>query len=79
MAIALVDCNSFYCSCESVFEPRLWKTPLVVLSNNDGSVVSLNKPAKALGIRKCQPFFQLLPLSASASPNQRNQCRLDKR
>ncbi|OWY64089.1 hypothetical protein B7486_49260 [cyanobacterium TDX16] len=66
MAIALVDCNSFYCSCESVFQPRLWMTPLVVLSNNDGSVVSLNECAKALGIRKCQPFFQCRDLMHSA-------------
>ncbi|MDZ4878992.1 MAG: Protein UmuC [Chroococcidiopsis cubana SAG 39.79] len=67
MAIVLVDCNSFYCSCESVFQPRLWTTPLVVLSNNDGSVVSLNESAKALGIRKCQPFFGCRDLMSSAN------------
>ena len=65
--VALADCNSFYCSCQSVFEPRLWTTPLVVLSNNDGSVVALNNPAKALNIKKTQPFFQYRSLMQSAN------------
>lgn len=65
--IALVDCNAFYCSCQSVFEPRLWTTPLVVLSNNDGSVVALNRAAKSLGIQKTQPFFQCRQLTQSAN------------
>ncbi|MBV8884127.1 MAG: Y-family DNA polymerase [Chroococcidiopsidaceae cyanobacterium CP_BM_RX_35] len=57
---ALIDCNSFYASCEAVFEPRLWELPLVVLSNNDGCVVSLNGPAKALEcVDKGKPFFQI--------------------
>jgi len=47
---ALVDCNSFYCSCERVFQPRLEGAPVVVLSNNDGCVVSRTAEAKALGI-----------------------------
>lgn len=47
---ALVDCNSFYCSCERVFQPRLEGQPVVVLSNNDGCVVSRTNEAKALGI-----------------------------
>jgi DNA polymerase V len=34
-AIALIDCNSFYASCERVFRPDLLRTPIVVLSNND--------------------------------------------
>lgn len=38
--IALVDCNNFYVSCERVFRPDLKTTPVVVLSNNDGCVVS---------------------------------------
>ena len=46
--IALVDCNSFYASCEQVFRPDLWGRPVVVLSNNDGCVVAANKEAKAL-------------------------------
>jgi DNA polymerase V len=56
---ALVDCQSFYCSCESVFEPRLWKIPLVVLSNNDGNVVALNEPAKLLGVPRGEAFFKV--------------------
>jgi DNA polymerase V len=47
---ALVDCNSFYCSCERVFNPRLDGQPVVVLSNNDGCVVSRTTEAKARGI-----------------------------
>lgn len=47
---ALVDCNSFYVSCERVFDPKLEKKPVVVLSSNDGCVVSRSKEAKKLGI-----------------------------
>jgi DNA polymerase V len=39
-AIALVDANNFYCSCERVFNPKLWGEPAIVLSNNDGCIVS---------------------------------------
>lgn len=65
--IALIDCNAFYASCEAVFEPRLWTTPLVMLSNNDGTVVAINEPAKALGIRKFEPFFKCRHLMQSGS------------
>lgn len=65
--LALVDCNAFYCSSQAVFEPRFWTSPLVVLSNNDGSVVALNKAAKNLGIQKTQPFFQCRALMQSAN------------
>ena len=40
--IALVDCNSFYATCEQVFRPDLWGKPVVVLSNNDGCVIASN-------------------------------------
>lgn len=56
--IALVDCNSFYCSCERVFNPRLWGKPVVVLSNNDGCIVARSKEAKALGIPMGAPAFK---------------------
>ena len=46
--IAMVDCNSFYASCEQVFRPDLWGKPVVVLSNNDGCVIAANKEAKQL-------------------------------
>lgn len=56
--IAIVDCNSFYCSCERVFRPDLAKKPVVVLSNNDGCIVSISKEAKAAGITMAEPFFK---------------------
>jgi DNA polymerase V len=57
-AIALVDANNFYCSCERVFNPSLWGRPVLVLSNNDGCIVSRSNEAKALGIRMGVPVFQ---------------------
>lgn len=59
---ALVDCNSFYASCERVFNPRLEGKPIVVLSNNDGCVVARANEAKALGIGMGVPEFQIRPL-----------------
>jgi DNA polymerase V len=53
---ALVDCNSFYCSCERVFEPKLEGRPVVVLSNNDGCIIALTNEAKALGLKMGDPF-----------------------
>jgi DNA polymerase V len=47
---ALVDCNNFYCSCERVFNPSLEGKPVVVLSNNDGCIISRSAEAKAMGI-----------------------------
>ena len=57
-ALALVDCNNFYVSCERVFRPDLTSVPMVVLSNNDGCVVSRSNEAKTLGIKMGQPLFQ---------------------
>ncbi len=54
----LVDCNSFYCSCERVFRPDLVGRPVVVLSNNDGCIVARSSEAKALGIRMAGPFYK---------------------
>jgi len=59
---ALVDCNNFYVSCERAFQPALRNQPVVVLSNNDGCVVSRSTEAKALGIRMGAPLFQIRPL-----------------
>lgn len=56
---ALVDCNSFYASCEKVFRPDLRDKPVVVLSNNDGCIVARSPEAKALGIDMAQPAFQI--------------------
>ncbi|UOG75405.1 Y-family DNA polymerase [Hymenobacter tibetensis] len=59
---ALVDCNNFYVSCERAFQPRLVGLPVVVLSNNDGCIVSRSAEAKALGLKMGAPFFQARPL-----------------
>jgi DNA polymerase V len=56
---ALVDCNTFYASCEAIFNPAVRGKPIVVLSNNDGCIISRNKEAKALGIPGMLPFFQV--------------------
>lgn len=58
----LVDCNQFYVSCEQVFNPKLHKKPVVVLSNNDGIVVARSKEAKALGIPMGAASFQYADL-----------------
>ena len=59
---ALVDCNNFYVSCERVFQPRLEGRPVVVLSNNDGCLISRSAEAKALGLLMGDPYFQVKPL-----------------
>jgi len=59
---ALVDCNNFYVSCERAFQPRLEGKPVVVLSNNDGCIVSRSAEAKALGIPMGEPLFKVKPL-----------------
>lgn len=56
---ALIDCNSFYTSCEKLFRPDLKRRPVVVLSNNDGCVVARSAEAKALGIKMGIPYFQI--------------------
>lgn len=56
-AIALVDCNNFYTSCERFFNPQLHGKPVVVLSNNDGCVVSRNREARAI-VPMGAPLFQ---------------------
>lgn len=61
-AIALVDCNSFFCSCERVFRPDLKNTPIVVLSNNDGCIISRTNEAKALNIPMGVPYFKIRDL-----------------
>ena len=55
---AMVDCNSFYCSCERLFNPSLHNKPVIVLSNNDGCAVSRTNEAKALGIPMGAPYFK---------------------
>lgn len=55
---ALIDCNNFFVSCERVFNPKLLNHPVVILSNNDGCVISRSKEAKALKIPMGAPAFQ---------------------
>lgn len=55
---ALVDCNSFYASCERVFRPDLAKVPIVVLSNNDGCVIARSYDAKPF-VKMGEPYFQI--------------------
>lgn len=56
---ALIDGNSFYASCERVFRPDLKHQPIVVLSNNDGCVITRTSEAKALGIKMGEPYFKI--------------------
>ncbi|PHI19012.1 DNA polymerase V subunit UmuC [Lewinellaceae bacterium SD302] len=62
---ALVDCNNFYASCERVFNPKLEKKPVVVLSNNDGCVIARSNEAKAIGIPMGEPLFKVKALIRS--------------
>lgn len=55
----LVDANNFYASCEREFQPALDNRPIVVLSNNDGNVISRCQLAKKLGIKMAVPYFQI--------------------
>lgn len=59
---ALIDCNAFFVSCERVFNPRLQRKPVVVLSSNDGCVVSRSNEAKALRIPMGVPAFEIRDL-----------------
>ena len=56
---ALADCNNFFVSCERLFRPDLSNRPVLVLSNNDGCVISRSNEVKALGIKMGVPLFQI--------------------
>jgi len=56
---ALVDCNSFFCSCEKAFHPGLAGKPVCVLSSNDGIIIALTPEAKAAGLRRGDPIFKV--------------------
>jgi DNA polymerase V len=62
MWYGLADGNNFYCSCERAFNPALEHKPIVVLSNNDGCIISRSNEAKALGIQMGTPLFQVRDL-----------------
>lgn len=59
---AIVDCNNFYCSCERLFKPYLDNKPVIVLSNNDGCIISRSDEAKKLGVEMAGPYFMAKPL-----------------
>ena len=61
--IGLLDCNNFYVSCERLFKPKLSKEAVVVLSNNDGCVISRSDEAKKIGIKMGEPFFKVKELT----------------
>ncbi len=57
--IALLDCNNFYVSCERLFNPKLVGKPVVILSNNDGCIISRSNEAKKIGIKMGTPLFKI--------------------
>jgi len=59
---ALVDCNNFYASCERVFQPQLNGKPIIILSNNDGCIISRSQEAKAAGVPMGAPEFKIREL-----------------
>lgn len=63
---ALLDGNNFYVSCERIFNPKLHRRPVVVLSNNDGCAIARSEEAKALGIQMGAPWFQIRHLEDTA-------------
>ncbi|WP_394329581.1 RulB protein [Aquipseudomonas alcaligenes] len=56
---ALIDCNSFYCSCERICRPALKRRPVVVLSNNDGCIIARSAEAKALGVEMGAAYYKV--------------------
>jgi DNA polymerase V len=58
-AIALLDCNNFYASCERVFDASVKRKPVVVLSNNDGCVIARSEEAKEIGVTMGSPLFKV--------------------
>jgi DNA polymerase V len=58
-AIALLDCNNFYASCERVFDASVKTKPIVVLSNNDGCVIARSEEAKQIGVTMGAPLFKV--------------------
>lgn len=58
-AIALLDCNNFYASCERVFDASVKRKPIVILSNNDGCVIARSEEAKQIGVTMGAPLFKV--------------------
>ena len=64
--IGLLDCNNFYVSCERLFNPKLLEKPVIILSNNDGCVISRSEEAKQIGVKMGEPFFKSKIKNASS-------------
>jgi len=62
-AIAIIDWNNFFVSCERVFDPSLAANPVVVLSNNDGCAIARSNEAKKIGIKMGEPYFKFRELA----------------
>lgn len=60
--VGLIDCNNFFVSCERIFRPDVVDKPVVVMSNNDGCAVAMSNEAKALGIKRGVPVYQIKQL-----------------
>ena len=58
-AIALIDANNFYASCEQTINPHLRNKPVVILSNNDGCIIARSPEARALKIKMGTPYFKI--------------------
>ena len=58
-AIALIDANNFYASCEQSINPHLRNKPVVILSNNDGCIIARSPEARALKIKMGTPYFKV--------------------
>lgn len=65
-AVALLDCNNFYASCERVFDASVKRKPVVVLSNNDGCVIARSEEAKQVGVTMGSPLFKVESLLTEA-------------
>lgn len=59
--VALADCNNFFVSCERLYRPDLWYKPVVVLSNNDGCIISRSSEVKTMGIGMAEAYFKIAP------------------
>lgn len=57
--IAICDCNYFYAACEMLVRPELWDKPVIVLSNNEGVIVTLNPKAKKIGLKRGMNFYEI--------------------
>jgi DNA polymerase V len=82
-AIALVDCNNFFVSCERVFDKSLQTRPVVVLSNNDGCIISRSDEVKKMGVKMAEPLFKVKSLlesnnTAILSSNIEHYCEISR-